>query len=33
MALGFFLLEQERRWEVMDECASEFAGHLGRIFY
>jgi hypothetical protein len=33
MALGFSLLEQGRRWEVMDECASGFAGHLGRLFY
>jgi hypothetical protein len=33
MALGFSLLEQGRRREVMDECASGFAGHLSRLFY
>jgi hypothetical protein len=33
MALGFSLLEQRRRCEVMDECASGFAGHPSRLFY
>jgi hypothetical protein len=33
MALGFFLLEQGRRCEVMDECASGFAGHPRGLFY
>jgi hypothetical protein len=33
MALGFSLPEQGRRCEVMDECASGFAGHLRGLFY
>jgi hypothetical protein len=33
MALGFSLLEQGKRCEVMDECASGFAGHLRGLFY
>jgi hypothetical protein len=33
MALGFSFLEKGRRYEVMDECASGFAGRLGRQFY
>jgi hypothetical protein len=33
MALGFSLLEQGRRCEVIDECASGFAGHPRGLFY
>jgi hypothetical protein len=33
MVLGFSLLEQGRRCEVMDECASGFAGHPSGLFY
>jgi hypothetical protein len=33
MALGFSLLEQGRRCEVMEECASGFAGHPRGLFY
>jgi hypothetical protein len=33
MALGFSLLEQGRKCEVMDECASGFAGHPRGLFY
>jgi hypothetical protein len=33
MALGFSLLEQGRRCEVMDECVIGFAGHLSGLFY
>jgi hypothetical protein len=33
MALGFSLLERGRRCEVMDECASGFAGHPRGLFY
>jgi hypothetical protein len=32
MALGFSVLEQGRRCEVMDECASGFAGHPRGLF-
>jgi hypothetical protein len=31
--LGFSLLEQGRRCEVIDECASGFAGHPSGLFY
>jgi hypothetical protein len=31
--LGVFLLEQGRRCEVMDECASGFVGHPRGLFY
>jgi hypothetical protein len=33
MALGFSLLEQGRRCEVIDECVSGFAGHPRGLFY
>jgi hypothetical protein len=33
IALGFSLLEQGRRCEVMEEYASGFAGHPRRLFY
>jgi hypothetical protein len=33
MAMGFSLLEHGRRCEVMDECASGFAGHPRGLFY
>jgi hypothetical protein len=33
MALGFSILEQGRRCEVIDECASGFAGHPRGLFY
>jgi hypothetical protein len=33
MALGFSLLDQGRRCEVMDECVSGFAGHPRGLFY
>jgi hypothetical protein len=33
IALGFSLLERERRCEVMEEYASGFAGHPRGLFY
>jgi hypothetical protein len=33
MALGFFLWSRERRREVMEVYASEFAEHQGGLFY
>jgi hypothetical protein len=33
MALGFSLLERGRRCEVMEECASGFAGYPRGLFY
>jgi hypothetical protein len=33
MALGFSILKRGRRCEVMEECASGFAGHPRGLFY